>query len=312
MDDTQIACYVADAVGCSAEGLCIERLRGAQGLLICRVRTRDSRSYVFKVVPASRRREIALTARLAALSPATTVGVVASEEDERREVYWLVMRDLGVMRLADRPSGEGFTSAAESLARLQLETLTEAAALRDLGVREVGVSDWEEIALLTLESAERADLAGLVPLRELEAGVWNVTRIAIDAAALPSALVHGDLHAGNIAICGGEIRLLDWGSAYIGPAFLALEELLLPAANHLKRACDLDRVSAAYMRAWTPQLGRPGRLDRPRLACRTLVRLQVLSAAIKADRLGPPPDPYIAATAFRRFHEACSAWSKAN
>jgi hypothetical protein len=147
----------------------------------------------------------------------------------------------------------------------------------------------------------------------VEEVVWATPDIALDTLSLPTALIHGDLHGGNIAMAEGDaerVCLMDWGSAYIGPAFLAMEELLWPVAHLARSAVDDTRVRAAYLRAWASLLGKPGPLERAVLACRLLVRLQLVEEGLQPPAADAMEDMVTAATAVRRLLEAWRQWQK--
>jgi len=306
MDDEEILACVEAAAGRPLRAPRLTVLGGRQGLLTCRVAD-GGQAWVFKAVRESGRRELALTARLAQLAPGLVPEVLASESDLRRGLHWIVMGDVGTRRLADSPCVEGFVRTGAALARVQAATLAETEALRSLGLRVVGASDWEEIALTVLAAAEGAGGGPGVEPGALEPIVWSATELAQAAAEAPTAVVHGDLHPGNVALReSGEPCLLDWGSAYLAAAFAGLEELLLPAARSL-RGDGVARTAAAYLREWAPYVGRPSRAERPCLAARVLVRLQLLGQLLRGRG---PGDEFAAAGAFLALQEAWQAWER--
>jgi len=327
VDDEEIAACMAAALGRSPEGIQIEPLGGKQGLLVCRVRVPGAGSYVFKAVRESGRRELALTALLARRAPGTVPPVLAYEEDTRRGFYWLVTQDMGARRLADAPDVEGYVAAAQTLAQVQMAVLDETETFRAMGVPFVGAAEWEEIALKTLEAAQEGNSSLLRgSLSELERVIWATGDVARGTVSLPMALVHGDLHGGNIALLDEDnsglriadcrlkhpesriqnpespkVCLLDWGSAYVGATLLALEELLWPAARYLRSMEEVHRVRAAYFRTMAPLLGKPGRLERAFAACQTLVRLELLCESLRRNET---PDEFAAAAALRKLLDA--------
>ncbi len=307
LDDSEIAACVARAVGGTADGATVSKLSGRQGLLVCRVTIPRKGSYIFKAVRESLRREIALTVLLARLSHGATPAVIAEEQDHARGLYWIILEDLGARRLSDEPTVEGYAHAAEVLAGLQIHSMDWVDCLAEAGLRTAATFAWEEVALRALVAVTEGAVDGLVTGDDFEPIAWSVTELTNDASFIPPALIHGDLHAGNIAVKpDGEACLLDWGSAFVGPAFLGLEELLLPAQRHLKRQADQDRVRATYLRQWGPILGKPGPLECPLRASQTLVRLQVFQSMVSCG--AGAPDPYAAASAFTLVRESWRAW----
>jgi aminoglycoside phosphotransferase (APT) family kinase protein len=307
VEDEEIAACVAGAVGSSPDGAQLEVLGGKQGLIVSRVTLLSGGSFVFKAVRESARRELALTEALARIAPAVSPRVIAFKEDAERRLYWLVMEDVGPRRLSDAPAVEGYIAAAHALASLQQASMEALPKLSDLGVPEVSQQTWEEIALRVLDRGTESGSAVVrSEFTRLEQAVWDVPDIAGDTIANPPALVHGDLHAGNIVLTADDpsVRILDWGSAYIGAAFLALEELLWPAARHVRPA-DLSPARAAYLRVWEPLLGKPGRLERAVEACRTLVRLELVDEYLRRPE---QYDEYVVAAGMRKLTEAWHSW----
>jgi hypothetical protein len=83
--------------------------------------------------------------------------------------------------------------------------------------------------------------------------VADVARASIaDAAAcgVPDTLVHGDLHAGNVAIGGGRPIVFDWTDASIGHPFLDLATFLQPSRLFEGSTDARDRLRAAYLDEW--------------------------------------------------------------
>lgn len=317
MEDAEVIGCVAEAVGaarCACQTARVIPLSGKQGLLICRVSLADGKSYVFKAVKEAGQREVSITALLSDSAPGIAPHVFRAERDGKRGLYWLVCEDVGPRRLADGPTIDGYIAAGRALARLQIASLEFLPPLAALDVPSVDTARWEEIGLRALEAAESRRCEVDIDSSGLEEVVWAVTAMAADAFACPPALVHGDLHAGNVAICAdwtGEaatVRLLDWGSAYVGAAFLGLEELLWPAARHLRLPDQRGRVRSAYLREWAPLLGKPGPLERAVSACAALVRLELLNEALRRPHLY---DVFAPAAIQRRLSEAFEAWQRA-
>ncbi len=314
MDDSEIAALVGDAVGRPADGAVIEPLLGRQGLLVCRVRLGANNSYVFKAVRETARRELEVAVAVSKIAPDCAPRVIAHEADTKRGLYWLVSEDVGSITLAERPTVKAYVEAAKTLARLQRAAVGEEALFTDLQVRLVQQRDWEEIGLQTLELANSQNVSrSLLAVDEIERVVWAIDDLARDASTIPSSLVHGDLHAGNLAVLPGDppsIKLMDWGTAYFGPAFLGLEELLWPAARHLSRADALQQVRTAYVRVWGDLLGKAGRLEGPLLATRSLVRLHVFVQALRDARPAIADDLFQPAAVLRKLLDAFRDWER--
>jgi hypothetical protein len=308
--DDEIVFCAAEACGRSAKAATVEPMTGKQGLIVCRVRFVDDFTCIFKAVREVRKHEIAISLLLCKIAVDMVPWVLGSDEDVSRGLYWFVMEDLGTVRLADRPSTYLYARAGHDLASLQMASMEHADCLAKCGVPQVSIGRWEEIALHLLETAlQCSKRSAIMDFSTLEEVVWNVSRLARDAEALPLTLIHGDLHAANISIgvCGESVKLMDWGSSYMGSAFLALEELLWPAARHLKTSVDIDQVRTAYLRAWAPILGKPGHLQTPLAACRALVRMELLLEALRPTTV---EDTFAIAATFNRMVEAYRDWKK--
>jgi hypothetical protein len=98
-----------------------------------------------------------------------------------------------------------------------------------------------EMALLT--DAERQELAtGTVRAEALVREFWG--------CGIPDTLSHGDLHPGNVAYDGHEVRIFDWTDGCVTHPFLD--------GSHLARVLDwygtgegeADRVMQAHARPW--------------------------------------------------------------
>jgi hypothetical protein len=73
-------------------------------------------------------------------------------------------------------------------------------------------------------------------LAELVAGL-DARLAAVAACGLPDALVHGDLHPGNVRSCGRRRVLIDWGDCFVGH----------PGFDILRLTSDLDPPDAARL-----------------------------------------------------------------
>jgi len=308
MEDEEILSLVADSLGAKTSVGTVTPLTGKQGLLVCRVQISGSRSAIFKAVRESHKGEVAIAERLAKLLPGTVPAVIRAALDEQRGLYWLVLEDEGPVRLSDQPTIAGYAQAAQRLAEVQIASLASIDELSELGVRIIDMQGWEEMSLGLLAAIDNRSLVALTDPSALSQTLWKVSEIAADAGALPESIVHGDLHAWNIAVRGdGSVRLLDWCSAFIGSAFLGLSELLLPAECHHRTLGDMGHVRKAYLDAWAPIVGKPGRLATAIAACDALARLSLLQEARRSqDRFGE----YGAARAANRLMQATRQWER--
>ncbi len=93
----------------------------------------------------------------------------------------------------------------------------------------------------TLNAADLNDLKGLEP--RIEAMLAELAR-----AGTPPALVHGDLHLGNVAERAGRLVVFDWTDAAIAHPFV---DLLVWTFESDLAARDV--LAGAYLDAWPPE-----------------------------------------------------------
>jgi hypothetical protein len=190
------------------------------------------------------RAEAAILHRLSQRLPDLVPTVVAADEAEG----WLLMEPLA--GASDRAEG-----AAEALAPVwaaaQLASLTWLDELRTAGCPDRGVEPtlaaWHRVLahdpeMALLSDDERAAVLGATD--EVEARVrefWST--------GLPDTLAHGDLHPGNVAYDGQDLRLFDWTDACISHPFLDGSHLTYFVASHDADA-DADRQLADFAEPW--------------------------------------------------------------
>ena len=136
------------------------------------------------------------------------------------------------------------TLVFESLAHLHARYANDWKELR--GIPVIDADWWEELCLayampmLDRQAATRPT-ASLQRARELLVNVARDKAVADVLIRLPKALLHGDVHPGNvIASTSGDGYLIDWGSARIGAPMLDLANVTTPETEHF----------AAYRRTW--------------------------------------------------------------
>lgn len=279
---TRHAQLAARALGVPANGLTVEPIAAGQGLTVARVSLADGRSWVLKEVAPQQRGEIVLLAWLSREGSAWVPRVVACDPDPSGGYPWVLMEDLGHVRLRDVPTALNYVRAAEALADLQRHVGLHWMELEGLGVPHRRSEDWEAVGLGIVELMEHPDSPVAPKDRPaLAASAWNSGDAAHDTRLLPTGLVHGDLHAANVAVIDDRVCFLDWGVAYLGASLLGLEELMVSAGRRLRSHSDVGQVRAAYLRRWATDLGKPGYLSRPLAACRLLVRLQLVLESLR-------------------------------
>ena len=144
------------------------------------------------------------------------VPVLIAEDDDRA---WLLMEPLR----GATDQAEGAASAlATAYPRVQLASLEVLDELRAAGCSDRGLqanlegwrqvlADSVELPLLTAEEVAAVRAVG----EEVEALVEEFW-----ACGLPDTLCHGDLHIGNVAYDGSELRVFDWSDSCLSHPFL--------------------------------------------------------------------------------------------
>ncbi len=96
----------------------------------------------------------------------------------------------------------------------------------------------DEVTLSLLTQTEREDLWRALPrLDSLLA--------EMDALPIPPALIHGDLHTGNVAYRDGKIQIFDWTDAAISHPFFDLDVIF-----SAEDAAAREALEAVYRSAW--------------------------------------------------------------
>lgn len=181
---------------------------------ILTVRSDRGRSW-FKASPASFANEPEVMATLAALFPRRTPEVIALDAPRG----WMLLEDLGNETADGLPVAERLGALA-AIGELHRASVSLIDTLLDSGCTDRRPH---------LLSAQIAELAGdpTVPLpgdlgARFEAAVPRLqelcTRLA--TSSLPSTLVHGDLHAGNIIRTAGRFVVFDWSDACVADPFV--------------------------------------------------------------------------------------------
>ncbi len=181
------------------------------------------------------------------------------------------------------------TEAREELvvefARLQLRSTAlvgelSAAGCVDRGLErlasQIGPLLESESARGRLEDAEVERLTSLAP-------TFVEHCDALAAGPIPDALVHGDLHLGNVASAGGRRVIYDWTDACITHPFLDLSEIVDEQDETIRA-----RVLQAYLAEWrtlatAAELDELWRLAQPLCAVHQAVSYSSIVANVEAD-----------------------------
>lgn len=164
---------------------------------------------------------------------------------------WLLMEPLRGASDRDRAPG-AVDAAAPAWARAQIAALgwldeLRAAGCPDRGL-EVTLAAWHDVLATSPEMALLTD----AERQELESATARAEALVREfwACGIPDTLSHGDLHPGNVAYDGREVRIFDWTDGCVSHPFLD--------GSHLARVLDwygtgegeAERVMQAYARPW--------------------------------------------------------------
>ena len=178
---------------------------------------------------------------VAHLFPDLVPSLIAAEESEG----WLLMEPMSGAEEGDRAEGAGLEVATRWSAA-QIEAVAHVGHLVAGGCRMRGVEETlgafhqvlttsTELALLSDDELEAVRTCRIDPLvREF----W--------ATGIPDTLSHGDLHLGNVAWDGTDLRIFDWTDGCVSHPFLDASHL---AHFTRKRPGDAG-LESTYAEQW--------------------------------------------------------------
>jgi hypothetical protein len=198
--------------------------------------------------------EAALTAELAARYPAHVPTPLAVDEVHR----WMLLADFGGPLLDAAPPA-AWEATVDAYAALQQASLDQIDALLAAGCLDrrldrlaaavpalpAGVRTYN----LSLDAAQLGAFAALLP--RLEAACAELA-----GAGIPPALVHGDLHDGNIAVVDGQPLFFDWSDACIAHPFFDLATLI-GSEDFGAAPVDPEHLRDRYLQHWTAYASLP-------------------------------------------------------
>ena len=252
----------------------------------CILRVRTMSGDVYLKVSSTRplfAREAVLVQALATLFP-DRVPVLLAIDAERG---MMLLADFG-HELRGNTDVQSWENALCTFARLQRKSTAYVEELLTQGCRdrrldtlavhmEYLLGDAE--ALSALQPEEVVQLRRLVPrLRAMcdELGAYRV----------PTTLVHGDLHPGNIAVCNDTFVFFDWTDACVAHPFFDLSHMLLETRLLTDPNVAHDRLLEAYLDVWTHcepkhRLRQAWTLARPLAALHQAISFQYMVAGLE-------------------------------
>ena len=209
----------------------------------------------FKAVGEPNQREFPITLKLSQQFPKYLPELLGTRADRNG---WLSLEAPGT-NLRETPEMALWERAAESLARLQIESVTKTESILDVGAHDLRIE--------TLSGLIHPFLAAIALLMEQQTRVpppvlsqqeLSLLGVRIEDAltlledlGLPEVLGHSDLNPGNVIVAVDDCVFVDWAEAYVGHPFFSFEYLL----EHFRRAIGTDvalesRLANCYSAPW--------------------------------------------------------------
>jgi thiamine kinase-like enzyme len=210
-----------------------------------------------KVSPKSAKLEGWVGKLLSRLAPGLTPEVLGFNHD----LGVVVTRKLEAVNLSLVRNPEIWLEAIKTLAKLQRSSLKFLSELQvpalDLFALlescQTFISDTSQLENLGLKSEQIQGIQALVPKIKPALEIFG-------AAGLPLTLIHGDFHANNVLVEGGNSKIIDWSETAIGSPLLDLGRFLeFLNRKHLKLHPALEiqtELIEAFFAPWQEQVSR--------------------------------------------------------
>jgi hypothetical protein len=200
---------------------------------------------------------------------------------------WMLLADFNRI-LRDQPESQAWADALCAFVRLQKASAVQVEALLASGCRDRRLDTFaarldallcDTDALARLQADEIARLHQLAP--QLRAMCSALAQYRV-----PQTLVHGDLHAKNIAIRNGRYLFFDWTDGCVSHPFFDLVTMLRHAAVLQDASAAASRLCDAYLALWTdyepmPRLRQAWALAAPLGALHQAVSYQHIVASLE-------------------------------
>jgi fructosamine-3-kinase len=222
----------------------IEPLKSWAISIVLRVHTKDERAFFFKAsrtLPLFVNEGVVMTG-LARMFPANVPMPLAVDAERG----WMLLADFG-LPLRQRATFEQQVQLYQTMARMQvdsagqIETLLRAGCIyRPIPWLQAHLEGLlaDEISLSPLLQEERDALVRALPR-------LNALLDELNALPIPPALIHGDLHVGNVALVNDQIQFFDWTDAAVSHPFFDIFDIFT-----VKDPAQRERLEAAYGAVW--------------------------------------------------------------
>ncbi len=223
----------------------VEQYRVWSGSALLRIDADDGR-YFFKSAPDIFHREAIVTSLIAERFPQVVPTPVAIDEARG----WMLLEDFGDTFVAGLAL-DHWEKALAALLELQRGSIPMVGSLLQEGIVD------RRPDRLTAQIEELAE-GGLGELREerkncLVAGVPRLKELSAELgeSPIPSTLVHGDFHAGNVVVTDGRYMIFDWTDACIAHPFVDLATFLYMFGPPSTDAAVRNRLRDRYLQGWS-------------------------------------------------------------
>jgi hypothetical protein len=209
----------------------------------------DGPAIWFKAVGEPNLREFPVTLTLAQLFPRYVPPVLSTRPEWNG---WLTPEVEGT-NLGETREATLWEVAAAALAKLQIESISKHAQIRDSGARDLSTATLSDRVLpfldlmgqlMNQQTKVPPPILGREELAVLGERLQDALCL-IEELGIPDTLGHLDLNPGNIIVSPNGCAFLDWAEAYVGHPFFSFQYLL----EHFRRIVGPDSISAAKLAA---------------------------------------------------------------
>jgi hypothetical protein len=214
--------------------------------IILRAPTRDGAVFL-KCSTDVFRSEAAITARLAARTPALVTSVIGVEPVEG----WLLMDDHGDRILGEQPA-EAWVPGAVALAEIQRAWTGRTDELVAAGARRRSLAELAAVVPTMPEWPTVRDHLAEPDVATFRSATPSLVAACRRLAELgpPDTIVHGDFHSHNVVLGPDGPVVFDWTDGAVGHPFVDLPVFVLRADDVSVR----HAIREAYLASWRDQL----------------------------------------------------------
>jgi hypothetical protein len=252
----ELRCWTSDVIrplGLELTGPC-RQCNASPSFSLVRFQTNGPAVW-FKAVGEPNQREFPITLKLFQNFPNYLPQLLGARADWSG---WLSLEAPGT-NLGETQETAPWESAAESLARLQVESVANTKSMLDAGTRDLRSETLSKLVHPFLAVIERLmeqqtkvapPILGHQDLSLLGVRIEDSLTL-LDDLGLPEVLGHSDLNPGNILVATDRCTFVDWAEAHVGHSFLSFEYLL----EHFRRMIGTDvvlesRLARSFTAPW--------------------------------------------------------------